>query len=132
MLTSIETFDLKLLKFSTAAVLDRELFYGGEPALEFLHRTLPERMAHQLIATLKVPGQVLQDNRVLAAYPITLWDHIKFLIKTRWPKVGGRLSVHLKEVRLTEHLLYPTVHVPGPYADSVRLYVAPSITTVFD
>lgn len=117
----IATIDLDILSYNAAAVLDRELQYAGPRGLEFIMRELPERLAYQIAAMLKVPGQVLQNDRVLATYPASFWDYIKRAL---------RLKHRLTEVRLTEHLLYPEVAVPERFAKSVRLYVAPSVQTL--
>lgn len=123
----IEVIDLKVVRFNVAAVLDRELgLRAGPGALEFITRELPEQMAQQLIAQLKVPAQVVQENRLLHRHPATLWDHIKQRLRAHVQWLKPWLPVAYTEIRLTEHLLYPTVKVPEEFADTVRLYVAPS------
>lgn len=80
-----------------------------------------EMLAHQLTATFYAPGQVLQNDRVLATYPTTLWDSVK-------ARLGWR---HNKTVvRLTEHLLFPNVSLKryGRIGESVKLYIAPRIS----
>ncbi len=124
-----QTFDLDILRYNVGQFLAREidLAPGG---LEFISREMPEMMGRQLLGVLRVPGQVLQNNRMIHQHPATLWDHIKQRVAAHFPGLKRWLPVNYLEVRLTEHLVYPTLSVPSPYADKVRLFVEPSFTTV--
>jgi hypothetical protein len=121
----VETLDLDILKYNAATVLDRLLLTESHRSLEIFQREVPEQMAYQIAATLRVPGKVLQDRKVIATYPETLWDYIKRELKQRFPRL--KLVVKMKEVRLTEHLVYPEVSVPDRYSSSVRLYIQPEV-----
>lgn len=64
---------------------------------------LAERLAHRLVASLRLPGEVLQDNKVVAEYPASLWDHIK--------KVLG-FKHELVRVRCSETVVFPDIQLP--------------------
>lgn len=116
-----ETIDLKVLTYNTAVHLDEELGFrpGG---LEFFLDKLPMEMALRLTARLRVPGQVLQDDTLIAEYPVTLWDYIKRALGWRH---------RIAQVRMNEHLVYPEVQVPDRYSSTVRLWTMPELH-IFD
>lgn len=80
--------------------------------LELVWHEVPERLAVQLTSSLRLPSEVLQDGRVVASYPASLWDHVK-------QRLG--LKHRLVEVLANETLVYPDIEVlPGQ--SNVRIY----------
>lgn len=75
----------------------------GQAKMEMMKQFCIEPMVHQLRLSLKAPALVLQLDKVIATYPTSLWDYIKRAV---------RLPHKLTQVRLTEHLLFPTVQIP--------------------
>lgn len=99
---------LQVMRLSAAYLLDTTAMLD----IDFVQHEVPERLAVQLTASLRVPSEVLQDDRVVASYPASLWDHVK-------QKLGlGHRSV---EVVANETLVYPDIEVlPGQ--TNVRIY----------
>jgi hypothetical protein len=106
----IETLTLDLKDYMVSMLLDAG--YSVPLKVEVVYRA--EYMAYLLMARMRVPAQVLQEDKVVAEYPASLWDHIK-------KAVGMKYAT--EKVKLTEYLLYPTIEVPKQFTDKVRLYV---------
>jgi hypothetical protein len=107
------TIELSIQKFNTAAIVDE---FG--PDIEWFVHALPERLAYQLGMTLRTPAQVLQDNSVVAEWPLTWWDHIK-------ARLGWKHQT--KQLRMKEVVTFPD-YAPPRHGDRMRLYVMPSIS----
>lgn len=93
---AIQTRCLDVLRFSVSSQFDLRF----EPHLDLSVDYIPEQMARRLTAHWRVPGEVLQDDTVIAEYPASLWDHIKsaFGLKHR-----------TTQVRLNETVCFPDV-----------------------
>jgi hypothetical protein len=117
-LEEVKALELRIKQLMVSALVAEDI-YDCQPSLDVSLMFRPEYLARQLTACLRVPAQVLQEDRVLDHYPDGLWQHIR-------AKLGWKYR--RKEVRLTEWLVYPTVEVPEQFTDTVRLYVQPRFT----
>lgn len=78
---------------------------------ELMLDRLPHEMAYRLIASMRIAGDVLQDDRIVAEYPATFWDHVR--------KVFG-FSYRKDVVRVKETVLFPEMQLPM-HGDKVRI-----------
>lgn len=112
---SVEQLTLSMQKYVAASILDRCAVAdcANEDQLRVRFGYSIERHAYMIETMLRLPADVLQDRKAIAHYPDGLWQHIKMKLGRPYRRVV---------VRLTEHLVYPTVDVPNVYADTVRVY----------
>lgn len=107
----IKTITLDVQQYVVSALINEG--YKGIPLkVDVQYRA--EYMAWHLAAMMKIPAQVLQQDRVIAEYPSDWWQGIRKRLGLKYNKC---------QVRLTEHLLYPHVEVPKYHGDKVRLHV---------
>lgn len=102
----LESVDVKLAvnrQFLTRLDLVSALECPWEVDLDLAVRELPERMAQEVACRVRLPADVLQDNRVIAEWPATLWDYIKAAFKR---------PHRTRQVRLNEAVIFPTVKLP--------------------
>lgn len=90
----------------------------------------------RLIASMRVPGQVLADHKLIAEYPATAWGYLarKLQISLRfagWHKLADRIRWRAHQVFLDEFLAYPTVQIPPANRDKVRLMIATPTRTAW-
>ena len=111
----IEVVRLRLEQYCASMLVD-ELGWN-DPQVRALTQYRIECLAHMLTAAHTAPALVLQNNRVLADYPTTLWDHIK-------SKLGRRHNRTV--IRMAEHLTFPKVKLPHPLKNEFLVYVRPS------
>ncbi len=112
----IKSITLDVQRYVASSLMDAGFSVNVKAEVQYR----AEYLGYLLSAMMKVPGQVLQDERVLASYPATFWQHVRKVLGLKYERV---------EVRLTEHLLYPTIEVPNKLGDKVRLYVKTSFPT---
>ena len=105
---TMRTAVLDVLRYNVATLLD----VRDQSHFDMFVEELPHRMARQFVAEWRVAGQVLAEDKVIAEYPATLWDHIK-------AKLGFEHRV--KQVKLTEHVAFPEVSVPQHLQPFVRI-----------
>lgn len=79
--------------------------------LDLVVHELPEKMAHEVLARVRLPAEVLQDNRVIAEWPATWWDHLK----ARFGRPHKTRRVLLKEA-----VIFPTIKLP-PYQHGITV-----------
>lgn len=79
-----------------------------------------ETMAAHLRLSLKVPSQVLQDNKLIAEYPDGLWSYILHALG---------LKARMKQIRLNEWLMFPTIEVPEIKGHPLKIYAKMSVNT---
>lgn len=82
--------------------------------LEMTYRI--EHLAHVLRASLRLPCQVLQEDREICSYPATWWDAVKARLGWRHRKITHRLN---------EWLVFPNIPLPEPSLGTMRVYVQP-------
>ncbi|MDJ0764863.1 MAG: hypothetical protein QNJ97_17915 [Myxococcota bacterium] len=121
-LVPMETITLQVNEFYSQAIVDVDLSRAEHPWGEVEMRYLAEKKAHEIYASFRPLGDVLQDNTVVAAWPITLWDHIKLALNhliEKFPKDFWRhdnppkLRVHMKLLRMHEIVVFPDIDYPN-------------------
>ena len=111
----IQTYELRIKELICSDLCDD---YNLDIRVQEFGR--PEYLARQLVASMRIPAAVLQEDRMIASYPDGLWQYIRS---------ACGLPFRVREVRLTEYLLFPNVSIPPGMQDKVRLFVQPSVTT---
>lgn len=106
----IKTITLDVQKYMVGVLIDEG--FANIP-LDVAVRYRAEQMAWHLVATMRLPAQVLQQDRIIAEYPSDWWQALRQRLGLKYKK---------QQVRLTEHLLYPHVEVPRYHGDKVRLH----------
>lgn len=110
----METKTLTIEQYFTSTLIDNLVAELGinSPDVRSLLDYHASTQAHMLSSVMRVPADVLQNDRVIATYPTTLWDYIKRSLRLKYKRT---------EVRISEHLLYPMVEAP-PFANNIRLF----------
>lgn len=99
---------LDVLRFNVSARLDASF----EPRVDYFLDAFPQELAYRLTAEWRVPGEVLQDDTVVAEYPASLWDHLKSVLGFDHETV---------KVRVNEIVCFPDVPVPYGGPSCVRI-----------
>lgn len=103
---ALEHPDVKLAvnrRFLTRLDLVSTLRCDWDVDLDLATYQLPERMATEVAARVRLPADVLQDSRVIAEWPATWWDYLKARF--------GRPH-RTRRVLLNEAVIFPTVKLP--------------------
>ncbi len=108
----IRTEDLPIQRYAVCALVDAG-FPSADVVAEIRQRL--DSMAYELTYKMRTVAKVLQDKRVIASYPASLWDAIKRALNIRW------LRYKMVDVLLTEHLLFPDYQIPRGMGQ-VRVY----------
>lgn len=100
----VKTYALTIQHFCASILVDDyELVANLD--IEVRHQYRMEMLAHQLVAMLRIPADVLNDDKVIAEWPDGLWQTVR-------KALGWKHKT--RQVRLTEMLLFPGVAVPRP------------------
>lgn len=100
----VKTYALKIQQFCASILID-DLELTHMLDIEVGHSYRMEMLAHQLVAVLRLPADVLRDDKVIAEWPDGLWHTVR-------KALGWKHKT--RQVRLTEMLLFPGVAVPKP------------------
>jgi hypothetical protein len=101
---AVKRRDLPIRKWSAATEVDPYgLLERAFPKPEIIQQEIVDRMTIQFLAQWRLPVEVLADDKVIAEYPATLWDHIKKVLGFDYIK---------RQVRLNAVLAFPEIPVP--------------------
>lgn len=103
--TRVKQLELELKQYCIAWSVDEEVL-GAELDIRVHGQYSIEYLAHLFQAHLRIPAKVLQENRIIAEYPSSLWQHLKKAL---------RLKYETRKIRLNEYLMFPTIKMP-PFA----------------
>lgn len=109
----IKTLRLAIKQYEASVLIN----HIGDVKFELTYHI--ETLCYLLRAAVRIPAEVLSDRKVVASYPTNLWQYIRKALGLKYLKT---------DVRVSEHLLYPTIKVPRGYSE-VRLHVASEVTT---
>jgi hypothetical protein len=84
-------------------------------------------MACVFKATFRLPSEVMQDNRLVAEYPASLWDHVKLKLRG-WGLTWFKPKV--PEVRVHQVAVYPAFPAVHRDMERVRIAFMPKLETV--
>lgn len=115
MLTKIETITLQIRELMVQVLIDSGLFDDTKPGLDVASHYYATHMAHAIMARLRIPAEILQENNVIATYPTTLWQHVRKCLGLDYDKTI---------VRMNEWLLYPNISASRPPCKDVRIWVS--------
>lgn len=112
-----EVLELQIKQWAVSQLIDDGLDMHPDNLKVFM-QLRAEWLAYQLTAMFYLPSQTIQD-RVIAEYPTTLWDHIKKAL---------RLKYRTTQVRLQQWLVIPEIPQPLERYKSLRIAYQASVT----
>lgn len=110
--------ELTVQQYAVSSAIPAGLLKGGAASVRAELEFHVERLAHILNITARVPADVLQDRKLIAEYPANLWQYIRKALGLHYRKT---------EVRLNEHLVFPTIAIPPHLGKQALLYVEPQV-----
>lgn len=99
----VKQYELVLREFCSSAFVDEESFAPNNVNLHMSFRL--EYLSYQLMAVLRLPSKVLQDNKEVARFPTRRWDN--FLVS-----VGLGKYAKFTALRANEFLTFPGIEWP--------------------
>jgi hypothetical protein len=114
----VKEYSLPLEQFSATLLMEDGL--DVHPSNLKLHSEYQLKyLAKQFTLVLTAPTAPIQD-RIVAEYPLTLWDHIKSKLRLKYKKAS---------IRFKELAVYPHIAVPPYTCKEMRIYRA--VTTSY-
>jgi hypothetical protein len=131
---SPEVFKHKTLDVLSYAIAQQIGLAGANMEMELVN--LPERMAQQFILRFRLPGEVIQDNRLMCEYPERgVLNAIRYelaLLGERFPRTLGFLRKAMpvvNQLRVYQSVVYPDVGV-HPDMEKVRIFYQDNLVKV--
>lgn len=110
---TVKTIDLPIKEWCISWLQDNDIPLSIEN-LSVVTECNLRGYCDQFMVHMRLPEQVIQENKVVASYPTTLWDHVKERLGWKHNR-----TVH----KLSEYWTFPHIEVPKYCGHPARIRV---------